>query len=230
MYVNDGRYGGKQLLQPETVQLLVENQIPEFPGNDHGLGWELSQIWYMDGLSEASTLGHTGYTGTSIVINKNNDTIAILLTNRVHPTRATVSTNPARRQFAQQVADAIPVSMPNKKEGAWFSGYGGLLDRTLTAEVNLETDATLSFDTWYRTEQGYDFGVVEVSSDGVNWNLSWIHIQVVVLIGNPLKHIYLPALPTSAFDIIQTLIITGVAGMSPILNLPDQQMKACHLM
>ena len=170
MYVNDGRYGGKQLLQPETVQLLVENQIPEFPGNDHGLGWELSQIWYMDGLSEDSTLGHTGYTGTSIVINKNNDTIAILLTNRVHPTRATVSTNPARRQFAQQVADAIPVSMPNKKEGAWFSGYGGLLDRTLTAEVNLETDATLTFDTWYRTEQGYDFGVVEVSSDGVNWN------------------------------------------------------------
>ncbi|WP_172370675.1 serine hydrolase domain-containing protein [Sporosarcina jiandibaonis] len=170
MYVNDGRYGDKQLLQPETVQLLVENQIPEFPGNDHGLGWELSQMWYMDGLSEASTLGHTGYTGTSIVINKNNDTIAILLTNRVHPTRATVSTNPARRQFAQQVADAIPVSMPNKKDGAWFSGYGGLLDRTLTGEVHLETDATLSFDTWYRTEQGYDFGVVEVSSDGVNWN------------------------------------------------------------
>ncbi|WP_210470892.1 serine hydrolase domain-containing protein [Sporosarcina sp. 6E9] len=170
MYVNDGRYGSKQLLKPETVQLLVENQIPEFPGNEHGLGWELSQIWYMDGLSEASTLGHTGYTGTSIVINKNNDTIAILLTNRVHPTRSTVSTNPARRQFARQVADAIPVSMPNKKDGAWFSGYGGLLDRSLTAEVNLDTDATLSFDTWYRTERGYDFGVVEVSSDGVNWD------------------------------------------------------------
>ena len=169
MFVNNGRYGSKQLLQPETVKLLVENQIPEFPGNDHGLGWELSQMWYMDGLSEASTLGHTGYTGTSIVINKNNDTIAILLTNRVHPTRETVSTNPARREFARQVADAIPVSMPNKKEGAWFSGYGGLLDRNLTAEVNLETDATLSFDTWYRTELGYDFGVVEVSSDGLNW-------------------------------------------------------------
>ncbi|MBO1914618.1 immune inhibitor A, partial [Microvirga sp. 3-52] len=72
--------------------------------------------------------------------------------------------------FARQVADAIPVSMPNKKDGAWFSGYGGLLDRSLTAEVNLDTDATLSFDTWYRTERGYDFGVVEVSSDGVNWD------------------------------------------------------------
>src|SRR5690606_41617846 len=73
MFINEGRYGGKRILQPETIQLLVENQIPEFPGNDHGLGWELSQGWYMDALSESSTLGHTGYTGTSIVVNLNND-------------------------------------------------------------------------------------------------------------------------------------------------------------
>ena len=102
----------------------------------------------MDALSEASSIGHTGYTGTSLVINQNNDTIAILLTNRVHPTRNTVSTNPARREFARQVADAIPVSIPKNKEDAWFSGYGDHLDRTLTAEVNVEEDAILSFDTW----------------------------------------------------------------------------------
>jgi serine-type D-Ala-D-Ala carboxypeptidase len=169
MFLNEGSYGGKQILKPETVELLVENQIPEFPGDDHGLGWEMSQMWYMEGLSEASSLGHTGYTGTSIVINQNNDTIAILLTNRVHPTRNTVSTNPARRMFAELVADAIPVAMPNKKEGAWFAGYGNLLNRTLTAEVDLNTAATLSFDTWYRTEQDADFGIVEVSSDGEHW-------------------------------------------------------------
>ncbi|WP_156288226.1 serine hydrolase domain-containing protein [Oceanobacillus salinisoli] len=168
MYINNGKYGNTQLLQPETVKLLTENQIPEFPGNDHGLGWELSQGWYMDGLSEASSLGHTGYTGTSIVINQSNDTIAILLTNRVHPTRETVSTNPLRQQFARLVADAIPVSTP-KKEDAWFSGYGDGLNRTLTAEVKTEKDATLSFDTWYRIEQGYDYGFVEISSDGENW-------------------------------------------------------------
>ncbi|MUK88964.1 serine hydrolase [Ornithinibacillus sp. L9] len=169
MYINEGRYGGKQILQPETIELLVENQIPEFPGNDHGLGWELGQNWYMDALSEGSTIGHTGYTGTSIVVNQSNDTIAILLTNRVHPTRDTVSTNPARREFARQVADAIPVSMPNKEE-AWFAGYGNHVDRSLTAEVSIEEDTTLSFETWYRIEHGYDFGYVEVSSDGEIWN------------------------------------------------------------
>ncbi|WP_430790845.1 serine hydrolase [Virgibacillus flavescens] len=168
MFINDGRYGGTQVLQPETIQLLVENQIPQFPGDEHGLGWELSQGWYMDALSESSTIGHTGYTGTSIAINLNNDTIAILLTNRVHPSRETVSTNPARRQFARQVADAIPVSIPKGKD-AWFSGYGDKLNSSLTAEVNPESSATLTFDTWYRIEQGYDQGLVETSEDGITW-------------------------------------------------------------
>ncbi|AIF44210.1 serine hydrolase domain-containing protein [Virgibacillus sp. SK37] len=169
MFVNDGHYGGKQILQPETVSLLVNNQIPQFPGDEHGLGWELSQSWYMDGLSEANSIGHTGYTGTSLVINQNNDTIAILLTNRVHPTRETVSTNPARRQFARQVADAIPVKIPGKQK-AWFSGYGDQLNRTLTAELTSNKAATLTFDTWYRTEANYDMGLVEISSDGKNWS------------------------------------------------------------
>ncbi len=169
MFLNEGRYGGKQILEPETVELLIKNQIPEFPGNEHGLGWELAQGWYMDALSEASSIGHTGYTGTSIVINPNNETIAILLTNRVHPTRDTVSTNPARRQFARKVADAIPVSMPTKDK-AWFAGYGDQLNRTLTAKVSVNETAALTFDSWYRIEQGYDFGVIEVSRDGANWS------------------------------------------------------------
>lgn len=171
MFVNDGRYGGKQILQPETIQLLVENQIPQFSGNEHGLGWELSQGWYMDALTEASTIGHTGYTGTSIAINLNNDTIAILLTNTVHPSREGVSTNPARRQFARQVADAIPVSVP-KGQDAWFSGYGDKLTSSLTARVTSESSATLTFDTWHRIEQDYDQGLVEISKDGTNWTLA----------------------------------------------------------
>ncbi|WP_257988506.1 serine hydrolase [Bacillus sp. V33-4] len=168
MFVNEGSYGNKRILKAETVRLLAENQIPQFPGNDHGLGWEIGQGWFMDALSEGTTLGHTGYTGTSIVINQNNDTIAILLTNRVHPTRNTVSTNGTRREFARQVADAIPVDIRGGN-GAWFSGYGDRLDRTLTARVNIEKAATLSFNTWYRIETGFDFGYVEVSEDGEVW-------------------------------------------------------------
>ncbi|MFC3041537.1 serine hydrolase [Virgibacillus xinjiangensis] len=168
MFLQDGSYGGKQILQPETVELLTENQIPEFPGNEHGLGWELMQGWYMDGLSDSQTIGHTGYTGTSLVISQQNDTIAILLTNRVHPSRNTVSTNPARQDFAGLVADSIPVDIP-KGTDSWFSGYGDDLSRTLTAEMDVQGDATLTFNTWYNIENHYDYGKVEFSKDGVNW-------------------------------------------------------------
>jgi serine-type D-Ala-D-Ala carboxypeptidase len=167
MYLNDGSYGSVQILKQETVKMVVENQIPEFPGNDHGLGWELAQGWFMDALSEGSSLGHTGYTGTSIVVNRNNGTIAILLTNRVHPSRSTVTTNIARRQFARQVADAIPVEIPDGS--AWFSGYGDKLQRTLSTEVQLDKPAKLTFESWHRLEAGYDYGYLEISEDGQNW-------------------------------------------------------------
>ncbi|HLR61394.1 MAG TPA: hypothetical protein VK097_03030 [Lentibacillus sp.] len=89
MMINEGRYGSEQILDPDTVGLLVENQLPEFPGDEHGLGWEVAQSWYMGPLSDTSAIGHTG--------------------------------------------------------------------------------ASLTFETWYRLENNYDFGAVEVSEDGENW-------------------------------------------------------------
>ncbi|MBN8233781.1 serine hydrolase [Halobacillus kuroshimensis] len=169
MFLKDGKYGGTRILEPETVELLTENRIPQFPGDDHGLGWELQQGWFMDALSSPSSYGHTGYTGTSIVVNPENETIAILLTNRVHPTRETVSTSPTRRAFARTVADAIPVTAPKSKKETWFAGYGDQLSRSMTAEVNLYKDRTLSFSTWHQIERGFDFGKIETSTDGSSW-------------------------------------------------------------
>ncbi|WP_270180197.1 serine hydrolase [Alkalihalobacillus sp. CinArs1] len=168
MFLMDGRYGGERILKPETVALLTENRIPQFPGDDHGLGFELQQGWFMDALTESTTLGHTGYTGTSLVISPSNQTIAILLTNRVHPTRDTVSTSPTRRAFARQVADAIPVDMP-KKADPWFAGYGDKAVKHLTANIDVNKNSTLSFHTWYQLEANYDVGKIEVSNDGANW-------------------------------------------------------------
>ncbi|MGG3467945.1 serine hydrolase [Neobacillus pocheonensis] len=166
IFLNDGKYGGARILEPATVKLLLENQNEAFPGNDHGLGWELGQSWYMDALSEGTySFGHTGYTGTSIVVSPNNKTIAILLTNRVHPSRRTVSTNQTRRLFARQVADSIPVSIPGNGS-AWFAGYGDKLSREMEADLQLKEDAKLTFATWHRIEDGWDYGYVEAFIDG----------------------------------------------------------------
>ncbi|PTM59562.1 serine hydrolase domain-containing protein [Desmospora activa] len=165
-----GKYGNVRILEEETVEQMEENQNEAFPGDEHGLGWELAQGWFMDALADIRTMGHTGFTGTSLVLNRDQATIAITLTNRVHPTRNTPTINPIRRQVARYAADAIPVQMPTTG-AAWFAGYGDNLDRTLEAGYLPQAEAarTLTFDTWHRLEPVVDYGVVEGSSDGREW-------------------------------------------------------------
>ncbi|QKG85001.1 serine hydrolase [Kroppenstedtia pulmonis] len=170
MLLRKGKYGDVRILQPKTVDLMEENQNGAFPDDDHGLGWELNQPWYMDALADPHSMGHTGFTGTSFVVNRDNDTIAILLTNRVHPTRQTPSINPVRRQVARLTADAIPVQIP-KGKSVWFSGYGDDLNRSLLTELPQEESEkrVLMFKTWYRTEELKDYGRLEGSADGKSW-------------------------------------------------------------
>lgn len=167
MIMQGGKYGGKRILKPQTVQLMMENQTPQFPDDHHGLGWELNQGWYMDALTETNTLGHTGFTGTSLVVSPNNQTIVILLTNRVHPSRNMGTINPLRRGITRLTADGIPVPTDRKK--VWFAGYGDNLDARLEAALPRNRGKKLTFDTWYRTEAPTDFGQIEVSSTGESW-------------------------------------------------------------
>ena len=98
LYLDGGSLDGIRLLQTDTVAEMTRNQIP---GIDwRGLGWELNQKYYMGHLASPQTYGHTGFTGTSVVIDPRRDLIVVLLTNRVHPTRNGPSMNPARMAVA----------------------------------------------------------------------------------------------------------------------------------
>ena len=101
-----GGYPGGRILRPESVAMLIRNYNDEFPDDAHGLGFELDQPWYMDELSGPRTAGHTGYTGTSLVIDFDTGSFAILLTNRVHPSRDWGGNNPSRRAWARGLARA----------------------------------------------------------------------------------------------------------------------------
>ncbi len=108
--LNGGTYAGERILSRWSVEALITNVNGAFPGDDHGLGFELNQRWYMDRLSGPRTAGHTGYTGTSIVIDFSSRSFAILLTNRVHPSRDWGSVNIARREWAHGLGAALTVS------------------------------------------------------------------------------------------------------------------------
>jgi CubicO group peptidase (beta-lactamase class C family) len=162
--LNGGSYGRARILSTPSTRLLFTDYNQAFPGNSHGLGFELNQRFYMDALSSPVTAGHTGYTGTSIVIDPLSHSFVILLTNRVHPSRNWGSNNPSRRAVARDLALSIPVR-PKSGPIDWFAAPVDASNSTLTVPVSAAAGAHLSFDLWYDTESS-DVGRLEASPDG----------------------------------------------------------------
>jgi CubicO group peptidase (beta-lactamase class C family) len=166
--LNGGTYRGHRILRPETVEAMIDNHNQDFPGHDHGYGFELNQMWYMGALSGPHTAGHTGFTGTDVVIDRASRSFAILLTNRVHPSRSWGSINLARETWCTGLAKALAVR-PLHGRDAWYSGIGDAAQATLTSvPLRPDGDVEVSFDSFVDTEST-DFLALEASTDGTTW-------------------------------------------------------------
>lgn len=86
MMLNQGVFNGVRILSPLTIARMTE-VFPEVAFAGRGLGWDLNSGYSTNGgdLFGPRAYGHTGYTGTSIWIDPETETIVIFLTNRVHP-------------------------------------------------------------------------------------------------------------------------------------------------
>jgi CubicO group peptidase (beta-lactamase class C family) len=73
-----GSYGPARILGPDFVELLL---------TPPGLGFAVDQPWFMGELAGGRAAGHTGFTGTSLVLDPATDTFLVLLANTVHPRR-----------------------------------------------------------------------------------------------------------------------------------------------
>ncbi|MFG2277404.1 serine hydrolase domain-containing protein [Streptomyces asoensis] len=73
-----GSYGPARILGPDFVELLL---------TPPGLGFAVDRPWFMGELSGEGAAGHTGFTGTSLVLDPATDTFVVLLANAVHPVR-----------------------------------------------------------------------------------------------------------------------------------------------
>ncbi len=167
--LNGGTYRGHRILDTKSVELLITNFTEEFPGDAHGLGFELDQRWYMDGLSGPRTAGHTGYTGTSMVIDFDSRSFAVLLTNRVHPSREWGINNQARREWARGLALAMPVD-PRRGRTAWTAGGADASTATLTAPVSVPSrGGRLGFDLFVDTEETDVLTLETSADDGATW-------------------------------------------------------------
>ena len=86
MNLQNGNYGGSRYFQSPVV---TEFARPQTAGGRRGLGWDHGDPSKPEGptsnLSPASTFGHTGFTGTCVWMDPDNQILYIFLSNRVYP-------------------------------------------------------------------------------------------------------------------------------------------------
>ncbi|MCX4233190.1 serine hydrolase domain-containing protein [Streptomyces sp. NPDC020707] len=92
-----GSYGTARILGPDYVELLL---------SPPGLGFALDQPSFMGALAGHGAAGHTGFTGTSLVLDPATDTFLVLLANTVHPRRRPADHGP-RAAAATRLARAV---------------------------------------------------------------------------------------------------------------------------
>lgn len=167
--LNGGAYGDARILSPASVELMFSDFNTAFPGHAHGLGFELYQHWYMGAMATPRTAGHTGFTGTSLVLDPSTDAFLIVLGNSVHPVRGWRSGSAPRVATADALARAVPVR-PVRGRTAWFSGMAGNSTATLTLP-DVAGAARVECALWWDTEPGADHAVLEASGDGgAHWS------------------------------------------------------------
>ncbi|MEV4538455.1 serine hydrolase domain-containing protein [Asanoa sp. NPDC049518] len=112
LLLNGGTYKGERILSAAVVKRMLTNANkgkpaidPERPQRtaDHGLGVVLNQPWFMGRLAGPRTFGHTGFTGTSLVVNPDRRLVFVLLTNRAHPNWSWADPDPARVAAANTI-------------------------------------------------------------------------------------------------------------------------------
>lgn len=105
MMLNNGIYGWKRIFREETIDLFT-TRANVVEGSSRCLGWDSPSgkasggVYLLD-----NSFGHTGYTGTSLWIDSENDMFVILLTNAVHPNRSWKS--PTYFDWRQRIHSAV---------------------------------------------------------------------------------------------------------------------------
>jgi CubicO group peptidase (beta-lactamase class C family) len=108
MLLGGGELNGVRVLCPLAVRQMATNQNPAGL-NGHTLGWFTRPNGYLPAgdFLPADTFGHTGFTGTSLVIAPSLGLAVVLLTNRVYREREATEFIRFRRRFHNAVAGLL---------------------------------------------------------------------------------------------------------------------------
>jgi CubicO group peptidase (beta-lactamase class C family) len=97
---------GARILCESTIREMATIRISD-SDRSSGLGWMINAPSFMGRLADDHTVGHTGFTGTSVVISAPRRLAAVLLTNRVCPTRNNLAIIEYRKAISDVLADLL---------------------------------------------------------------------------------------------------------------------------
>jgi CubicO group peptidase (beta-lactamase class C family) len=88
MYLNKGTYGGERYVQSKTIEEFTKCQFCK-NGNRRGIGFDKPEPEGKGGPTcdcvSYLSFGHTGFTGTMVWADPDQQIVYIFLSNRVHP-------------------------------------------------------------------------------------------------------------------------------------------------
>ncbi len=106
LLLNKGMMHDQKLIEDATVTMFTSRQSVE---STRGLGWDTKSETKSSAGNRFSmqSFGHTGYTGTSVWTDKENDIFVVFLTNRVYPTRNNLKLSEIRPQLHDAIMKAV---------------------------------------------------------------------------------------------------------------------------
>jgi CubicO group peptidase (beta-lactamase class C family) len=107
MLLYGGSYGGQRYFSESTVRLFTQPS----EGGYRGLGWDhqtKSGMKMIAPSASVSTFGHTGFTGTCVWVDPENEIVFVFVSNRVHPsgTNQKINGMQIRQKLQQMIYDA----------------------------------------------------------------------------------------------------------------------------
>jgi uncharacterized protein YbbC (DUF1343 family)/CubicO group peptidase (beta-lactamase class C family) len=133
MMLNGGTLDGKRIMSPATVAQMTEPYVVSEDGATRGLGWDMNTSFSANrgDLFPLGSFGHTGFTGTSVWIDRVSQTFVVFMSNRVHP-NGKGDVTPLRARVATVAASAIedtPIEMMRQAEDAYSSQVAAQIPR-----------------------------------------------------------------------------------------------------
>jgi len=116
MLINGGQYAHQRVLRRTTIAQFTA--ADSLSANTRTLGWNVPTPDSSSGrYFSPRSFGHTGFTGTSMWVDPDQQLFVVLLTNRVHPTRQNDKIQQVRPALHDSVVTALGLAGPPGRTG-----------------------------------------------------------------------------------------------------------------